>query len=344
MSKVLTAVGLLVIGAFPLMAAPQAVVDGPGVTVGMNGATVMHRMPVGYPPAAIQQGVQGTLSVEVKLDATGNVADARVLSGPEELRKSTLQSVLQWHFTRDAAGSTRTINITFQVPKENPVSGVIGSSSVTVMAPREAISVRGGVLGGIVAPVGGLRSAQVPTRTIKSITVLGLPEQAARELLGQLPVHEGDTWSPELSQKLNQVVREFDEHLSVRMSPAGNSGEMALQIVPPGASAPVLSYSPAPVPGAVNVNGNVQAAMVLKKVAPIYPQLAMNAQVSGVVSLAAIIGKDGTVQELHSLGGPALLIQAAMDAVKQWVYKPTLLNEQPVAVQTTIEVNFTLNQ
>jgi protein TonB len=58
-----------------------------------------------------------------------------------------------------------------------------------------------------------------------------------------------------------------------------------------------------------------------------------------VVHLAAVIGADGHVQELHSLGGPALLIQAAMDAVKEWVYQPS-----PTAVETTIDVNFTLNQ
>jgi protein TonB len=63
-----------------------------------------------------------------------------------------------------------------------------------------------------------------------------------------------------------------------------------------------------------------------------------------VVRLAVLIAKNGTIQEIHSLDGPALLIQAAMDAVKQWVYKPTFLNGEPVAVESTIDVNFTLNQ
>jgi protein TonB len=97
-------------------------------------------------------------------------------------------------------------------------------------------------------------------------------------------------------------------------------------------------------PQRIKVGGNVQAAMVVKRVQPVYPQLAKSARVSGVVHLAAIIAKDGTIQELHSLGGPALLITAAMDAVKQWVYRPTLLNGEPVQVETTIDVNFTLNQ
>ena len=97
-------------------------------------------------------------------------------------------------------------------------------------------------------------------------------------------------------------------------------------------------------PQRIRVGGNVQSAMIIRKTPPIYPQLAKSARVQGVVHLAAIIAKDGTIQELHSLGGPALLIQAAMDAVKTWVYRPTLLNGEPVQVETTIDVNFTLNQ
>lgn len=97
-------------------------------------------------------------------------------------------------------------------------------------------------------------------------------------------------------------------------------------------------------PQRIRVGGLVQAAMVIKKIPPVYPQLAKSARVSGIVHLQAVIAKDGTIQELKVLGGPALLIQAAVDAVKQWVYRPTLLNGEPVQVETTIDVNFTLNQ
>ena len=112
---------------------------------------------------------------------------------------------------------------------------------------------------------------------------------------------------------------------------------------PPPPPPPAALKKEAPVQR-IKVGGNVQGAMILKKTAPVYPQLAKSARVSGVVHLAAIISKDGTIQELHSVGGPALLIQAAMDAVKTWVYKPTMLNGEPVQVETTIDVNFTLNQ
>jgi protein TonB len=62
------------------------------------------------------------------------------------------------------------------------------------------------------------------------------------------------------------------------------------------------------------------------------------------VKFQATISKEGTIENLQLLSGPPLLVQAAMDAVKQWVYKPTLLNEEPVEVITTIDVNFTLSQ
>jgi len=110
---------------------------------------------------------------------------------------------------------------------------------------------------------------------------------------------------------------------------------------PPPPPPPVAKAAP---PQRIKVGGQVQNAMILRKTPPIYPQLAKSARVQGVVHLAAVIAKDGTIQELHSLGGPALLIQAAMDAVKTWVYKPTMLNGDPVQVETTIDVNFTLNQ
>jgi TonB family protein len=105
----LAAASWLVIGAFPLMASPQIANDPPGVTVDLRGAALLHRSAVPYPLPALQQKVQGTIAVEVKLDAKGTVSDARILSGPDELRKTTLESVLQWHFARYAAGSTRVV-------------------------------------------------------------------------------------------------------------------------------------------------------------------------------------------------------------------------------------------
>lgn len=97
-------------------------------------------------------------------------------------------------------------------------------------------------------------------------------------------------------------------------------------------------------PQRIRVGGAVQAANLLTRVQPVYPPLARQTRVSGTVRLRVTIGKDGAVQQLEVLSGHPLLVQSAMDAVKQWRYKPTLLNGAPVEVDTEIDVNFSLVQ
>ncbi len=100
---------------------------------------------------------------------------------------------------------------------------------------------------------------------------------------------------------------------------------------------------PKPSQQRVRIGGNVQAAKMIRQIQPMYPQIAKTAHVQGTVMLHAIIAKDGSVQELQYISGPALLMRSAMDAVRQWKYQPTLLNGEPVEVDTTISVVFTLS-
>jgi TonB family protein len=90
------------------------------------------------------------------------------------------------------------------------------------------------------------------------------------------------------------------------------------------------------------VSGGIMAGNVLSRVTPVYPQDAKDQKISGTVVLHAIIGKDGAISQLDAVSGPAELRQSALDAVKQWVYKPYLLNGQPTEVETTITVNYSL--
>jgi periplasmic protein TonB len=99
---------------------------------------------------------------------------------------------------------------------------------------------------------------------------------------------------------------------------------------------------PKPTQTRIRVGGNVQGAKLIHQVQPVYPQIAKTAHVSGTVLLHAIIAKDGTIQELQYVSGPPLLMRAAMDAVHEWRYQPTMLNGEPVEVDTTIQVVFTL--
>jgi periplasmic protein TonB len=109
-------------------------------------------------------------------------------------------------------------------------------------------------------------------------------------------------------------------------------------------SDPPLEKQAASIPNRpVAVSQGVQAAKLLRQVNPAYPALARQARISGTVRLTAIIGRDGAIRNLEVLSGHPLLTAAALDAVKQWLYQPTLLNREPVEVITQIDVNFTLS-
>ena len=108
---------------------------------------------------------------------------------------------------------------------------------------------------------------------------------------------------------------------------------------------PPVKEAPKPVtPKSIRVGGNVQAAKLIRQPKPTYPPLAKQARIQGTVRFNAVIGKDGTIQNLTLVSGHHLLIPSAQDAVRQWVYQPTTLNGEPVEVVTTIDVNFTLSQ
>ncbi len=94
----------------------------------------------------------------------------------------------------------------------------------------------------------------------------------------------------------------------------------------------------------IRVGGNVAAANLLTQVKPPYPADAKNARIQGKVSLGTLIGTDGHVLDVVLISGPDALVQSAVDAVRQWVYRPTLLNGEPVEVVTIVDVNYTLNQ
>ena len=96
-------------------------------------------------------------------------------------------------------------------------------------------------------------------------------------------------------------------------------------------------------PHSVRVSSGVAQGLLIHQVRPQYPAPARSAHIQGAVVLQATIGKDGTIQNLHLLSGHPLLTQAALEAVQQWRYRPYLLNNEPVEVDTTIQVNFTLN-
>jgi len=96
-------------------------------------------------------------------------------------------------------------------------------------------------------------------------------------------------------------------------------------------------------PTRIKQGGATTAASLINRVTPVYPPLARQTRISGTVRLHAIIAKDGGVQQVEVISGHPLLVQSALDAVRQWKYRPTLLNGEPVEVDTTIDVVYALS-
>jgi len=98
-----------------------------------------------------------------------------------------------------------------------------------------------------------------------------------------------------------------------------------------------------PTPQRVRVSQGVSQGLLVRRVQPNYPPLARQARIQGTVVLRAMISKDGSIENLTLVSGHPMLAPAAIDAVKQWKYKPYLLNGEPVEVDTEVLVNFTLS-
>jgi protein TonB len=120
--------------------------------------------------------------------------------------------------------------------------------------------------------------------------------------------------------------------------PGGAAGGVIGGIVNQTAAIPKVAT-----PQRVRVSTGVATGLLIKKVTPNYPPLAKQARIQGQVILQAEISKDGTIQNLQLISGHPMLAPAAIEAVKQWRYKPYLLNGEPVAVETQVQVNFSLS-
>jgi protein TonB len=110
----------------------------------------------------------------------------------------------------------------------------------------------------------------------------------------------------------------------------------------------IISSTPVAVPKVatpqrVRVSSGVSTGLLVRRVQPNYPPLARQARIQGQVVLHAVISKDGSIENLTLVSGHPMLAPAAIDAVKQWKYKPYLLNGEPVEVDTEVMVNFTLS-
>ncbi len=199
-----------------------------------------------------------------------------------------------------------------------------------------------------------LGPTSIAGKRLGRLMVMGVSEQVRSDLMSRLPVRIGDTLASDSFSRISTIVREFDEHMSVSQAVNPATDEVAITIYANSGntsmvnSIPSVASNPAGTPGTmpkrITIGGNVQQAKLISQPRLTYPALAKEARISGMVHLAAVIGKDGTVIDLKVISGHPLLIPAALEAVKLWVYQTTLLNGEPVEVSTQIDVNFTLSE
>jgi TonB family protein len=270
----------------------------------------MHRLPVEYPAAARAAGVQGAVVVELALDKQGSVADAHVLSGPEDLRRAVLTSVLGWHYAADTVLPGRVqATIAFRLPAQ-PAAAAPAAAPVKVVktAPRQF---RGALL---------------------KIDVEGLAEATRGDLLNALPVRVGEDLSEETLKGVLAAVKAFDPHLAVQA--VGGEKGYALRI----------TLAAAMPEGRIAISDSVPARnmKIVRMVRPAYPPEAKQQGIQGTVKLRATVDREGKVANLEVLSGEPLLANAALEAVKQWEYVPAMLDGQLAAVKVDVDVNFTL--
>ncbi len=125
--------------------------------------------------------------------------------------------------------------------------------------------------------------------------------------------------------------------------PGGSTGGVLGALLPSthSSQAPAVS-APLPVKR-IKVSTGISEGMLAHRVEPVYPGIAMRARIEGTVQLKAVIAKDGTIQNLQLVSGHPLLVPSAMEAVKQWRYRPYVLNGDPLEVETIVIVNFHIN-
>jgi len=194
----------------------------------------------------------------------------------------------------------------------------------------------------LLAPRANVRESAVPLVKVQPhIQQYAQPASDAFTAPTTIPhdiVVTNDSAPPQLEGLLPGVGESTGRTLSNLFAPKGSGILPPLEPVapPPPPPAPVIKTE------RIRKGGLIQAANLIHQVNPIYPRLAQQARAQGVVVLAAVISKEGTVESLRVVTGHPLLNQAALDAVKQWLYRPTMLNGDPVEVETTITVTFTL--
>jgi periplasmic protein TonB len=236
-------------------------------------------------------------------------ADSLVSSRPELARRgwSTLTS-----FTLQAFVLTTLLLLSIFRPTGSPSLRQI-STPISLGEPQP------------IAPAGPMRRGTVTIPTNSSVIVFRRPSP-----IPSVAPSVGDDNAPAVPTTGPYISGPGGGGDHGGVSGLFNEGTRLLPVTPPKPTVTHIRLS------------HIDEGLLIRKVQPTYPPLAKSARIQGEVVMQAMISKQGTIENLHVLGGHPMLVPAAIDAVRQWRYRPYILNGEPVEVETQITVNFSL--
>jgi TonB family protein len=313
---------------------------------------------------ARQARIQGTVMLQIVISKTGDVRDMRLLSGHPMLAPAAIEAVKQWKYQPymqdgEAIEFATNVRVNFRLPDGGPL-GIVAS------VPTGAAE---GTSGSMPSVDDVLRISEAEIRQLRTEKVdPAYPPAAAQAHIQGTVVLDvqvnasGDVENvrlysghPMLAKAAIEAVKQWKYRPYVKdgndipfagivrlnfTMGSGDTGGIVSEL-------PITDPAPAPRPGVprrVRVSSGVSQGLLAKKVNPVYPPDARKQHIQGVVILHVNIDREGNVVNIEPISGDPSLAVAATDAVRQWKYKPYMLNGEPVEIDTQVQVNFTLMQ
>jgi len=335
-------------------------------------ALLIRKVAPVYPPLARQARIQGTVILRIVISKAGDVRDVQLFSGHPMLAPAAIEAVKQWKYQPymregEAIDIATQVQVNFRMADEPvPSGGTIGSvpgglppgaiGSVSNASPGDRLyvpemrglriekvdpvypplAVQARVQGTVMLNVQiGASGAVENVRLISGHPLLApAAVEAVKQWKYRPYVKDGNAVAVETNVRLNFTLSQNDTVGVVSEPPPG----VRLKLTPTGETPTPLGG----VPQRVRVSSGVSQGLLLRKVTPEYPQDARDQHIQGVVILHVNIDKEGNVYNVELISGHELLAPAAIEAVRQWKYRPYLLNGTPVEVDTQVQVNFVL--
>jgi TonB family protein len=324
-------------------------------------ALLVNKVPPVYPPLARQARIQGTVVLKIVINKDGDVRDVQLFSGHPMLAPAAIAAVKQWKYQPYTQGGevvevSTTVRVNFTLAGEPVPTGMAGDT------PGGAIDTPPGYERVSEAKMRTLRIQKIDPQYpplalqahIQGPVVLDLLISAAGEvenvrlvsghpMLAPASVEAAKQWKYMPYVKDGSAVAVATRvRLSYTLLENGDGvvGEAAIEamkLTPTGETPPPLTL-----PQHVRVSAGVSQGLLVSKVPPEYPPDARDQRVQGTVILSVKIDKEGNVFNVELVSGHPMLAPAAIEAVRQWKYRPYVLNGEAVEVDTEVRVNFTL--